>query len=84
MGAREKERYWSPINFQAVANLKKIADARGLSLAQFSLAWIINNPLISSTILGASSTKQLEENIGAVGLKRPKRSLKHATRYGVN
>ncbi len=69
MGAREKERYWSPINFQAVAHLKKIADARGLSLAQFSLAWIINNPLISSTILGPSSTKQLEENIGAVGLK---------------
>ena len=63
------ERYWSPVNFQAVAHLKQIADAHGRSLAQFSLAWILNNPVISSAIIGASSTKQLEENIGAMELK---------------
>src|SRR5208283_534846 len=63
------ERYWSPINFQAVAHLKQIADVHSQSLTQFSLAWILSNPLISSTIIGSSSTKQLEENIGAIELK---------------
>ena len=63
------ERYWSPINFQAVDRLKQIADSHGQSLAQFSIAWILNNPVISSVIVGATSTKQLEENIGATELK---------------
>jgi aryl-alcohol dehydrogenase-like predicted oxidoreductase len=63
------DRYWSPSNFQAVDHLKQIAYAHGRSMPQFSLAWILNNPLISSTIIGASSTKQLEENIGALEIK---------------
>ena len=63
------ERYWSPINFKAVDQLKRIADAHGHNLAQFSIAWILNNPVISSAIVGATSTKQVEENIGATELK---------------
>ncbi len=63
------DRYWTPANFQAVARLKKIADAHSRSLAQFSLAWVLSNPLLSSTLIGASSMKQLEENIGAMELK---------------
>jgi len=63
------ERYWSPINFQAVNRLKQITDSHGQNLAQFSIAWILNNPAISSAIVGATSTKQLEENIGATELK---------------
>ena len=69
IGPRDKERYWSPINFQAVAHLKQIADTHGQSLTQFSLAWILNNLLISSAIIGVSSAKQLEENIGAIDFK---------------
>jgi len=65
----DKNIYWSTINFQAVTYLKKIADSSGLSLAGFSLAWILNNPVISSIIIGVSSTKQLEDNIGTVDLK---------------
>ena len=68
-GLRERDLYWSPVNFQAVAHLKKIADAHSHNLAQFSLAWIINNPSISSAIVGASAAKQLEENLGALDIK---------------
>jgi aryl-alcohol dehydrogenase-like predicted oxidoreductase len=68
-GKREQELYWSPANFKAVAELKKIAEANGRSLVQFSLAWIINNPVISSAIVGASSAKQLEDNVKAVDIK---------------
>jgi aryl-alcohol dehydrogenase-like predicted oxidoreductase len=68
-GPRERELYWFPANFQAVDRLKKVAEVNGRTLAQFSLAWIINNPVISSTIVGASSASQLEQNIPAVDIK---------------
>ena len=68
-GKREQELYWSPANFKAVAELKKIAEDHGRSLVQFSLAWIINNPVISSAIVGASTAKQLEDNVQAVDIK---------------
>ena len=68
-GPQERDMYWSLANFQAVAHLKKIADAHSRNLTQFSLAWIINNPLISSAIVGASVAKQLEKNIMAVDIK---------------
>ena len=68
-GKREQELYWSPANFKAVAELKKIAEDHGRSLVQFALAWIINNPVVSSAIVGASSAKQLEDNVKAVDIK---------------
>ena len=68
-GVRERDLYWSPVNFTAVDHLKKIADAHCRNLAQFSLAWIMNNPLISSAVAGFSTVKQLEENLGAVDIK---------------
>ena len=68
-GPVEKKRYWFPINFQAVSHLKQIADTHGRSLTQFSLAWILNNPLITSTLIGVSSVKQLEENMKALDIK---------------
>jgi 1-deoxyxylulose-5-phosphate synthase len=63
------ERYWSPVNFTAVEHLKKIADAHNRKMSQFSLAWVLGNPVITSAIVGASSTKQLEENLGALDVK---------------
>ncbi|MGP8081015.1 MAG: aldo/keto reductase [Dehalococcoidales bacterium] len=68
-GKREQELYWSPANFRAVAALKKVAEEHGRTLTQFSLAWIINNPVVSSAIVGASSAKQLEDNVKAVDIK---------------
>jgi len=38
-------------------------------MAQFSLAWVFGNPAVTSAIVGASSTKQLEENLGALDVK---------------
>jgi aryl-alcohol dehydrogenase-like predicted oxidoreductase len=69
IGPRDQERYWLPANFTAVEHLKKIADAHGRNMAQFSIAWILNNPGITSVLLGVSAAKQLEENLGAVDIK---------------
>jgi aryl-alcohol dehydrogenase-like predicted oxidoreductase len=63
------ERYWSPANFTAVAHLKKIGDAHGRNIAQFAITWVLSNPVVTSAIVGASSAKQLEENLGALDVK---------------
>ena len=60
------DRYWLSSNFRAVASLKKVAQKNGHSMAQLSLAAILNNPAITSVICGANSVKQLEENVSAV------------------
>jgi L-glyceraldehyde 3-phosphate reductase len=46
--------------------LQSIADARGQSLAQLALAWALRDPRMTSLVIGASSVKQLDENLDAL------------------
>jgi L-glyceraldehyde 3-phosphate reductase len=46
--------------------LNEIASRRGQSLAQMALAWTLHDPRITSTLIGASSVAQLDENLGAL------------------
>lgn len=46
--------------------LNEIAAARGQSLAEMALAWVLKNDLVTSVIVGASSTEQLERNLKAL------------------
>ncbi|GAB7052558.1 L-glyceraldehyde 3-phosphate reductase [Catenuloplanes indicus] len=46
--------------------LNDIAGRRGQSLAQTALAWALRDPRVTSLVIGASSTGQLEQNIGAL------------------
>jgi aryl-alcohol dehydrogenase-like predicted oxidoreductase len=58
-------RYWSDINFEAVTAIGEVAKKKGVSMAQFALAWIMNNRTLTAPICSATSVKQLEENLGA-------------------
>jgi L-glyceraldehyde 3-phosphate reductase len=49
-----------------VRALNEIAWRRGQSLAQMALAWAVRDPRMTSVVIGASSVKQLEDNIGAL------------------
>ncbi len=49
-----------------VAALKPIAAQMGATLAQFSLAWCLQNPWVSTVITGASRVEQVHENMKAV------------------
>ena len=49
-----------------VASLKPVADQMGATLAQFSLAWCLQNPRVSTVITGASRVQQVHENIKAL------------------
>jgi voltage-dependent potassium channel beta subunit len=50
-----------------VEQLRPLARAEGLSLAQLALAWCLRDSALSSVIVGASSAGQLEENVKASG-----------------
>ncbi len=46
--------------------LNEIAEARGQSLAQMALAWVLKDSRVTSALIGASSSKQIRENVAAL------------------
>jgi L-glyceraldehyde 3-phosphate reductase len=72
-----------------VRALNGIATRRGQTLAQMALAWTLRDHRVTSTLVGASSVEQLEQNVGALrGLEFSDQELaeidRHATDSGVN
>ncbi|MBU2676650.1 MAG: aldo/keto reductase [Gammaproteobacteria bacterium] len=55
-----------PTRLAKVAALEPIARQMGASLAQFSLAWCLQNPRVSTVITGASRVEQVHENMTAI------------------
>ena len=53
-------------NLTHIRALNEIAQRRGQSLAQLALAWVARDPRVTSVLIGASSVKQLEQNIAAL------------------
>ncbi len=51
---------------EKVAKLNELARARGQTLAQMAVAWILRQPAITSVLVGASSPAQVEDNVGAL------------------
>ena len=49
-----------------IRSLDALAQARGQSLAQLSLAWVLRNPAITSALIGASKVSQIDENVAAL------------------
>ena len=49
-----------------VRALDELAQARGQSLAQLALSWALRDPRVTSVLIGASSVRQLEQNIEAL------------------
>lgn len=68
-GFRYNEKYWTDLDFDAVARLQQIAADHGKSLPQFALAWVLNKKGITSIVCGATSVEQLEQNMGAVNVR---------------
>jgi len=56
----------SEANLARVRALDAIARRRGQSLAQMALAWVLRDPRVTTTLIGASSPDQIRENVGAL------------------
>jgi L-glyceraldehyde 3-phosphate reductase len=50
-----------------VGKLNEIAAARGQSLAQMAIAWVLRHETVTSAVIGASRVAQVEDNVGALG-----------------
>jgi aryl-alcohol dehydrogenase-like predicted oxidoreductase len=66
-----KKMYWTEENKAKGQRLGALAGELGVSAAELALAWCLNNPNVSSVILGASSVAQLQQNLKAADLKIP-------------
>ena len=53
-------------NLSRVRALNEIAARRGQSLAQMAYAWVLRDPRVTTTLIGASSPAQVRENVGAL------------------
>jgi L-glyceraldehyde 3-phosphate reductase len=53
-------------NLARVRALNEIAKRRGQTLAQMAYAWVLRDPRVASTLIGASSAAQVRENVGAL------------------
>ncbi len=52
-------------NLARIRSLNTIAEGRGQTLAQMALVWALRDARITSLVIGASSVKQLQDNVAA-------------------
>jgi 1-deoxyxylulose-5-phosphate synthase len=64
-GAAYRARYWREREFDTLEQLRAIAKASGQPLPKLAIAWILANSAITSVILGASRSEQLEDTLAA-------------------
>jgi len=62
-------------NFDLLDGLGEIARARGNSLGQIALGWLLNKDQVASVIIGANSVEQLNDSLGAAGLGLTKEEM---------
>lgn len=54
-------------NVLAVQNMRPLAARYGKTIPQMAIRWALENPAISSVLVGAKSSDQMEENVGVLG-----------------
>ena len=71
-----QRRYLNDKGFAIIEALEKLGQGRGKSIAQMALAWQLSQPVITSPIIGANSVEQLNDSLGAVGLRLSDEEMK--------
>jgi aryl-alcohol dehydrogenase-like predicted oxidoreductase len=62
-GELYRARYWHDRLFDAVDKVKEVAEGCGATPAQVSVAWLLQQPAVTSAILGATRREQLDESL---------------------
>jgi molybdopterin/thiamine biosynthesis adenylyltransferase len=68
--------YYQPEDFDVVDRITEVARNRGVSNAQVALAWVLQQPGVTSPIVGASKMHQLDDAVGALNVKLDDAELK--------
>jgi aryl-alcohol dehydrogenase-like predicted oxidoreductase len=59
----------SPLDEPVVSAAQRVAEARGVAMAQVALAWVLHNPGVSAPIVGATKPHHLPEAVAALELR---------------
>ena len=54
--------------YDVIDVMRGIADAKGVSVAQIAIAWLLHQPVVTSVIIGAKRLDQLDDNIAATNV----------------
>jgi aryl-alcohol dehydrogenase-like predicted oxidoreductase len=72
-GARRTSFDFPPVNkeraYDVIDVMRPMAEARGVSVAQIALAWLLHQSAVTSVIIGAKTNEQLADNIAATEVK---------------
>ncbi|WP_243296344.1 aldo/keto reductase [Bacillus litorisediminis] len=63
LGERLIKNYFTERNFQLVNEYRALAEANGVNLSQFALAWVLNQPAVTSALIGASKVSHLTDAV---------------------
>lgn len=68
-----------PVNkekaYDIIDVMQSIAQQKGISVAQLALAWLLHQPAVTTVIIGAKKTEQLEDNLKAIEVKLTQEEL---------
>jgi aryl-alcohol dehydrogenase-like predicted oxidoreductase len=71
-GGRRVNFDFPPVNkeraFDIVDVLRPMAEAKGASVAQLALAWLLKQPAITTVIIGANKMEQLDDNLKSIDI----------------
>src|SRR6185369_7416627 len=62
-----KPEHITPSKLAQVRQLDALARARGQSLAQMAIAWVLRQPAVTSALIGASRVEQIDDCVRALG-----------------
>lgn len=60
----QRDRAWDVVDV-----LRPMAEARGVSVAQIAIAWLLHQPVVTSVIIGAKRLDQLDDNLAAIDVR---------------
>jgi aryl-alcohol dehydrogenase-like predicted oxidoreductase len=63
------KRHFTERNWALLDHMDALAKQKQASLSQIAIAWVMDNPLIVSPIIGANSIEQLKDNLGAMDVR---------------
>jgi aryl-alcohol dehydrogenase-like predicted oxidoreductase len=73
---------WSQITHTAISRLMKVANESGHTMTQLALAWLLNNPIVTSVLTGFTSVEQLKENVSSLDVELTEDEIKACDEVG--
>ncbi len=72
-GSRRSKFDFPPVNveraYDCIDAMRSVAEAKGVSVAQIALAWLLHQKAVTSVIIGAKRVEQLDDNIAATSVQ---------------